>query len=93
LSQSELDELLARYARGVGTNELAKQFELHRGVVNQHLKRSGVLRPREALTEAPVQEAIRLRAEGLLFREAGERFGAHKDTVRRTLIRPQEGEG
>jgi DNA-binding CsgD family transcriptional regulator len=87
LSQSDHDDLLAAYARGVGTVELARQFKLHRDVVNKHLKRAGVLRVREALGKDQVREAKRLRADGQLYREIGERFGVHKDTVRRTLLR------
>jgi DNA-directed RNA polymerase specialized sigma24 family protein len=87
LNDSDRADLLAAYASGVGTIELAARFGIHRDVVCNHLKRAGVLRPREALNESQVREAIRMRDEGLLFREIGERFGVHKDTVRRAILR------
>ena len=87
LSERERDKLLAAYALGVGTVELAVRFNLHRDVVCTHLKRAGALRPREVLNESQVREAVRLRGEGLLFREIGERFGVHKDTARRAILR------
>lgn len=42
----------------------------------------------EALARAQVDEAIRLRGEGLNYRQIGERFGVHKESVRRAALTP-----
>jgi DNA-binding CsgD family transcriptional regulator len=85
LSQTELDELLATYARGAGTIELARQFGVHRDAVRRHLNRARVLRPRQALNPAQVQRAVELRAAGMLFWEIGAVLGVSMETARKTV--------
>jgi DNA-binding CsgD family transcriptional regulator len=87
LSETEVVELRAAYASGTGTMQLAERFGVHRDSVRRHLNDAGMLRPREALTPEQVQLAIKLRGEGLLYREIGERFGVAKDTVRVAILR------
>ena len=85
LTDDRVDELVAAYAKGSSTYELASQFGINRETVSRHLKSRGVQVRGTALGKNQLDEAERLRLNGLTYTEIGKRIGADRSAVRRQL--------
>ncbi len=85
LSQPEVEALLADYEAGGRFGELAKVYGIHRTTVSAHVARAG--KTRGQLTEAQVDEAVRLYGQGLSLRAVGNRLNVTDKTIRRVLDR------
>lgn len=76
LQPDELVQLALAYQAGARTKDLATQFGVDRTTVSVALKRLGVpLRERRKLSDAEVQRAARLYAEGLSLEAVGAELG------------------
>jgi hypothetical protein len=84
LSSAELKGLLAEYDAGARVGELAKVYGLHRTTVAGHVARAGKTRP--VMTEAQIDEAVRLYGDGSTLHDVGQRLGAADQTIRRVLV-------
>jgi DNA-binding CsgD family transcriptional regulator len=89
LTASELDELVARYLAGRSTRQLAREFEVHRFTVVNHLERLGIPRRGNVrkLSNADVTLAARLHRDGASLASLGKRFGVDRETVARGMRR------
>jgi Helix-turn-helix domain len=83
LSQLEIKALLADYEAGERVGELARAYGHHRTTVSAHVARAGKTRGR--LTEAQIEEAIRLYEQGSSLRAVGRYLDVSDKTVRRAL--------
>jgi predicted DNA-binding protein (UPF0251 family) len=84
LSPPELEALIAEYQAGAGVCELAKVYDLHRTTVARHVARAGKTRP--VMTNAQIDEAVRLYGEGWTLHEVGRSVGVADQTIRRVLV-------
>ena len=84
LAPAELEALIAEYEAGARVGELAKVYELHRTTVAKHVARAG--KTRSVMTEAQIDEAVRLYRDGWTLHNLGQRFGVADQTIRRVLI-------
>ena len=84
LSPAELEALIAEYDAGARVGELAKLYDLHRTTVARHVARAGKTRP--VMTEAQIDEAVRLYRDGWTLHNLGQRLGVADQTIRRVLI-------
>jgi hypothetical protein len=84
LSPAELEALIAEYEAGARVGGLAKIYELHRTTVARHVARAGKTRP--VVTEAQIDEAVRLYGEGWTLHNLGQHFGVADQTIRRVLV-------
>lgn len=64
--------------------ELAKVYGIHRTTVSAHVARAGKTRP--VMTEAQIDEAVRIYGLGWTLPGVGRRLGAADKTVRRVLV-------
>ena len=87
LSADEVEALLGSYERGSPVNVLAKEFEIHRSTVLDHLNRSTARRRYPALDDDGVQTAEQLYRTGLSLRDVGLVLKVHASTVRSVLLR------
>lgn len=83
LSQPEVKALLADYEAGQQVGELARAYGIHRTTVSAHVARAG--KTRQRLTEAQVEEAIRLYEQGQSLRVVGQYLDVSDKMVRRAL--------
>ena len=84
LSPVELEALIAGYEAGARVCELAKAYDLHRTTVARHVARAGKTRP--VMTEAQIDEAVRLYGEGWTLHNVGQHIGVADQTIRRVLV-------
>ncbi len=84
LSPVELEALIAEYEAGARVCELAKVYGLHRTTVARHVARAGKTRP--VMTEAQIDEAVRLYGEGWTLHNVGQHLGVADQTIRRMLV-------
>jgi len=87
LDPAKVEELTAAYGTGVGINDLAGRFKIHRSTVLEHLNRSETPRRYPAMDPGQVEEAARLYRQGQSLRALGVHFGRHASTVRMALIK------
>ena len=87
LDPAKVLELIAAYGTGLGINDLAVRFKIHRSTVLEHLNRSETPRRYPALDPGQVEEAAQLYRAGQSLRAIGVHFGRHASTVRMALIR------
>jgi DNA-binding transcriptional regulator LsrR (DeoR family) len=85
LSPAELEALIADYEAGARVGELAKVYRLHRTTVAGHLARAGRTRP--VMTEAQIDQAVRLYLDGWTLRNLGQHLGVADRTIRRVLVK------
>jgi len=84
LPPAELEALIADYEAGGRVGELAKVYRLHRTTVARHVARAGKTRP--VMTEAQIDEAVRLYQDGWTLHNLGQRLGVADHTIRRVLV-------
>jgi DNA-binding CsgD family transcriptional regulator len=85
LSVAEMQQLADEYAAGASVYELATRFQIHRTTVSKRLHHIGAPMRRQGLTDAEMDDAVRLHLRGWSDAQIGERFGVHPDTVKRAL--------
>lgn len=78
--------LVADYRAGRSTKWLQRTYGLSQGAVLRLLDVSGVPRRRRGLSDAQVQEAIRLYSQGWSLTRIGDRFGKDHTVVRNALL-------
>ena len=83
LSAHEVEALLADYEAGGRVGELAKVYGIHRTTVSAHVARAG--KTRGQLTEARVDEAVRLYEQGWSLRAVGRHLDVADKAIRRVL--------
>ncbi|TWE10365.1 hypothetical protein [Rudaeicoccus suwonensis] len=84
LAPAAFEALIAEYEAGARVCELAKTYELHRTTVARHVAHAGKTRP--VVTEAQIDEAVRLYGEGWTVHNVGQHFGVADQTIRRVLV-------
>jgi hypothetical protein len=88
LSSEQLDGLAAEYDDAATAAELAAVVGVAKSALLKLFRERGVrIRTRRSLTEAEIDDAVRLYAGGLLLREIGERLVVSRDCVRLALKR------
>lgn len=85
LSPPEVEALVADYEAGGRVGELARVYGLHRTTVAAHVARAG--KTRGQLTEAQVDEAVRLYEQSWSLRTVGRHLDVAAKTIRRVLDR------
>jgi hypothetical protein len=85
-------QLVAEYAVGESAAALARRYKVSKTAVLELVAKAGAIRPRNVMTAEMIKTARQLREQGLLYREIADRFGVHKDTVRRALLPPLPNE-
>jgi site-specific DNA recombinase len=83
LSTVEIEALIADYEAGGRVSELAQVYGIHRTTVSAHVARAG--KTRRQLTEAQIEEAVRLYEEGWSLRAVGQRLDVSDKAIRRLL--------
>ena len=73
LAAAELEALIAEYEAGARVCGLAKAQGLHRTTVARHIARAGRTRP--VMTEAQIDEAVRLYGDGWTLHNLGQQLG------------------
>jgi DNA-binding CsgD family transcriptional regulator len=97
LSADEIAELVAAYEAGATQQELATQFQIHRGTVAAHLDRAGITNRRGAMTPEQVTDAIDLYTQGWSLASIGNHFGLYPTSIyywlkkEGLLLRPRAG--
>lgn len=84
LAPAELEALIAEYEAGARVCELAKVYDLHRTTVARHVARAGKTRP--IMTEAQIDEAVRLYRDGWTLHNIGQHLAVADQTIRRVLV-------
>ncbi len=101
LSDTESDEIVYRYRRGESINGLARELDLHRTTVINHLDRAGVTRRHTArkMTDISVARAAEQYLAGAPLTIVAQQFGVHPRTLAKELrragtpLRPRPGRG
>jgi len=99
LRKPESAQLIIGYLEGRTTYQLAKEFSIHRNTVSTILERAGVARRLSPLTEAQIDRALKLYAEGLSLVSIANELGCSHTTVGKALVtagvelRPRRGWG
>jgi hypothetical protein len=75
--------MVADHEAGGRVGELARVYGIHRTTVSAHVARAG--KTRGQLTEAQVDEAVRLYEQGWSLRAVGRHLGVADKTIRRML--------
>lgn len=83
---SEVDCLLADYRSGVGVNELAERYGVHRATVSAHLARRGVRRRRPGLGIEESAEVVKCYQAGVSMRAIALSMGVDRKAVHRVLV-------
>ena len=97
ISTETVDQLVSDYKSGVPTTELTGRYGLAKSSVLKLLADRGVVMRRQGLTDAEMEEAIRLYKQGLSVLDVGERIGRSSTVVWRALkkhgvaLRPRNG--
>lgn len=99
LSSAEVDELVTQHASGVTINELARNFNIHRTTVMNHLDDRNVTRRQlvRKMTDEEVATAARRYGEGLSLAAIAAEFEVHARTLAREFhlaglpVRPRNG--
>lgn len=84
LSPAEMEALVADYEAGARICELAQVYDVHRTTVARHVARAGKTRP--VMTDAQIDESVRLYREGRTLHNVGQRLGVADQTIRRVLV-------
>lgn len=86
LNASNRAALLAAYAEGVPLKGLTSRFGVHRGTINELVRRAGLPHRSPALPVGTRQEAARLYAEGLTLPQVAARLGISNDGARAGIV-------
>ena len=81
LTDDQIQTLAERYRHGATTNELAREFGIHRRTVSAHLHRSGTTMRRQGLTDSDAARAARLYENGWPLTCIGDQLGVDPKTV------------
>ncbi len=87
LTSDQVQQLVTEYEAGIGVQDLATRWSIHRTTVATQLRQAGVLARRRGLTEEARAEAVRLYAEGWSCQRLAERYGCNATTVWSVLRR------
>jgi DNA-directed RNA polymerase specialized sigma24 family protein len=93
MAEADVARLVAMYAEGATTYELAAKFGCHRATVAATLRRAGVERDgsrRLRLDDALLDQVTALRDLGLSIREIARRTGVSRTKVDRYLSRAKD---
>lgn len=97
LRPTQVEKLLADYRAGVGVNELATKYEVHRGTVGEILDRHGVARRNRGIAPDQIAGAIADYQSGASLAALGAKYSVHPATVAAALrragvnVRPRNG--
>ncbi|HET7476210.1 MAG TPA: hypothetical protein VFJ97_09350 [Dermatophilaceae bacterium] len=86
LSAAEVDALVGDYLAGMGVQQLAEQYGIHRATVFSHLRRRNVPSRRPGLGLDEKAEAVRLARAGVSMKAIGRRMGVDRKVVRAVLV-------
>lgn len=86
LTAAEIDSLVGDYLAGVGINELAERYGVHRATVFAHLRRRNAPRRRTGLDVDEQAEAVRLYRGGVSMRTIARSMGIGRKAVRAALL-------
>jgi transposase-like protein len=92
LSDAESTDLIRRYRAGASIDGLARELDVHRSTLINHLDRAGVPRrrvPRKMTNESVARAAARYQ-EGVSLAVVSNEFGAHARALARELRRAGE---
>ena len=81
MSTDEWRAMVTMYQGGSTANEVATTFEVSESALLARLRAAGVVRPNGKVTLKEVYEMAQLRAQGLSYREIGERYGITRRAV------------
>lgn len=73
--------MVTMYQGGSTAKEVAATFEVSESALLARLRAAGVVRPNGKVTLKQVDEMAQLRAQGLSYREIGERYGITRRAV------------
>jgi len=86
VTSTEVDELVDAYRTGVGVNELARRYDLHRHTVAKRLQARGIDTNAPKISPHDIRRAADLYREGWSLARLGERFGIDDGTMRSRLL-------
>ena len=86
LSASEAAGMVGAYVAGARVHELARQWDVHRETVRQHLDRAEVPHRPVGLSLEVVPELTRMYDSGCSLLAIGKKYGVAGSTVRRHLL-------
>jgi len=81
MSTDEWWAMVTMYQGGSTAKEVAATFEVSESALLARLRAAGVVRPNGKVTLKQVDEMAQLRAQGLSYREIGERYGITRRAV------------
>jgi DNA-binding transcriptional ArsR family regulator len=86
LSVAQIDQLILDYKAGVGSvYHLARTYGVDRSTISQHLRAAGLKLGRLPLTDAEIERASQLRADGNSFNAIGRTMRRDPKTIRKAL--------
>jgi DNA invertase Pin-like site-specific DNA recombinase len=86
LPTDQVDQLVIAYQAGGNARAVAARFGIHRSTVAAHLDRRGITkRGLKVLGEAQIEDAARLRIQGVSYERIANQFAVDKMTVWRAL--------
>lgn len=87
LGKQAIEELVASYAAGVPSTQLAVAYRLSKGSVLRLLHEHGVAMRRQPLTQSEVDQAVALYRAGWSLARLGAKFSVDGMTVRAALLK------
>lgn len=97
VDKAKRQEIVAQYRAGLGVNEIAATFGIHRKTVREIAKSAGLEPKPRGLCADQVEEAAGLYSSGLSLAAVGRRLGFEASTVMHALkrhgvqMRPRQG--
>jgi DNA-binding transcriptional ArsR family regulator len=86
LTSAQIEQLVLDYKAGVGSVYiLARNYGVDRSTVSGHLRAAGLRLGRLPLTDAEVERAASLRADGSSFNEIGRAMKRDPKTIKKAL--------
>lgn len=85
LSPETLRQIQTEYQAGASANQLAVRYQLNRASITRLLQRAGIPPNRRSLTEAEIEQAVKLYATGLTVARVAAQLGRPPTTVHATL--------
>jgi DNA-binding transcriptional ArsR family regulator len=87
LTPPQIEQLVLDYKAGVGSiYVLARNYGVDRGTISQHLRAAGLKLGRLPLTDAEVERAAKLRADGHSFNAIGRSLKRDPKTIKKALV-------
>jgi DNA-binding NarL/FixJ family response regulator len=86
LPDDKRQRIVALYREGIGVKKIAAEVGVHRSTVTATLRRQGIAAPPPTMSPTMIEQAVRLRAQGLSHVKIGLRLGVTRSTVRRALL-------